>query len=149
MGAGKSTKSKLMASESNAVLLTEDEWLSSLYPHQISSFDDYLKYSAQLKPLVKSHVQNILSTGTSVVMDFPANTVGQRRWFLNLASEIGANHQLVYVDVSDEQCLKQISQRRIEQPERAAFDTKAVFTQVTKFFEAPSQSEGLNIIEVI
>ena len=148
MGAGKSTKSKLMASESNAVLLSEDEWLSSLYPHQISSFDDYLKYSAQLKPLVKSHVQNILSTGTSVVMDFPANTVGQRRWFLNLASEIGANHQLVYVDVSDEQCLKQISQRRIEQPERAAFDTEAVFTQVTKFFEDPSQSEGLNILEV-
>ena len=84
MGAGKSTKSKLMASEKNAVLLSEDDWLSSLYPQQISTFDNYLKYSARLKPLVKSHVQNILSTGTNVVMDFPANTVGQRKWFLNL-----------------------------------------------------------------
>lgn len=146
MGAGKSTKSKLIASEKNAVLLSEDDWLSSLYPQQIYTFDNYLKYSARMKPLVKSHVQNILSTGTNVVMDFPANTVGQRKWFLNLVSEIEANHQLVYLNVSDEQCLKQIAQRRREQPERAVFDTEAVFTQVRKFFEEPSQSEGLNII---
>ena len=145
MGAGKSTRSKVIAFEQNAVLLSEDEWLSSLYPEQISSFDDYLKYSAQLRPLIKSHVQNILSTGTNVVMDFPANTKKQRKWFLNLASEIGANHQLIYLNVSDDLCLKQIEKRRKEQPERAAFDTEAVFTHVTKFFEEPSQSEGLNI----
>ncbi len=149
MGAGKSTKSELIASEKNAVLLSEDDWLSALYPQQISSFDDYLKYSAQLKPLVRSHVQNILSTGTNVVMDFPANTHGQRKWFLNLVSEIGANHELVYLNVSDELCLKHIGQRRTEQPERAAFDTEAVFTQVTKFFEAPNRSEGLNITQLV
>lgn len=148
MGAGKSTKSKLMALENNAVILSEDDWLSCLYPQQISSFDDYLKYSAQMKPLVKSHVQNILSTGTNVVMDFPANTVAQRKWFLNLVSEVEANHQLIYLNMSDKQCLKQIAQRREEQPERAAFDTEAMFTQVTKFFEAPIQSEGLNMINV-
>ncbi len=78
-------------------------------------------------------------------MDFPANTVDQRKWFLDLVSEIKANHQLVYLDVSDEQCLKQIGQRREEQPGRAAFDTEAVFSYVTKFFEVPSQSEGLNV----
>ncbi|BCR04532.1 cell division protein ZipA [Desulfuromonas versatilis] len=145
MGAGKSTQAKVIASEQNAVLLSEDEWLSTLYPQQISSFDNYLKYSALLRPLIKSHVQNILSTGTNVVMDFPANTKKQRKWFLNLASEIGANHQLIYLKVSDELCLKQIGKRRTEQPDRAAFDTEAVFTHVTKFFEEPSQSEGLNI----
>ncbi len=47
MGAGKSTKSKQLAKEKNAVLLSEDEWLSSLYPNQITSFEDYLKLSAQ------------------------------------------------------------------------------------------------------
>ncbi len=63
MGAGKSTKSKQLAIDSNAVLLSEDEWLSSLYPNQITSFEDYLKFSAQLKPMVKKHVQNILNVG--------------------------------------------------------------------------------------
>lgn len=147
MGAGKSTKSKQLAIDNNAVLLSEDEWLSSLYLEQIATFEDYLKYSTQIKPLVKKHVQNILSVGTDVVMDFPANTQKLRKWFLDIASGVNANHQLIYLNLTNEQCLRQIAQRRHEQPERAAFDTEEVFIQVTKYFEAPSTSEGLNIVE--
>ncbi|MFJ8236308.1 AAA family ATPase [Ureibacillus sp. NPDC094379] len=147
MGAGKSTKSKQVAIEKQAVLLSEDEWLESLYPKQITSFDDYLKFSAQLKPLVKKHVQNILSVGTDVVMDFPANTPKLRKWFLEMASEVNANHQLIFLNLTNEQCLRQIAKRRNEQPERAAFDTEEVFIHVTNYFEAPEASEGLNILE--
>ena len=147
MGAGKSTRSKQMAIDKHAVLLSEDEWLSSLYPNQIATFDDYLKFSSLLKPLVKRHIQNILSVGTNVVMDFPANTQKQRKWFLDMASEVNANHQLMFLNLTNEQCLRQIAQRRSEQPQRATFDTEAVFMQVTKFFEAPEASEGLNILE--
>ncbi|HHH53179.1 MAG TPA: ATP-binding protein [Bacteroidetes bacterium] len=143
MGAGKSTKSKEVALQRNAVLLSEDEWLATLYPNQISSFKDYLKFSAQLRPLVRSHVQNILSTGTNVVMDFPANTIRQRLWFKELALEIDSYYELIYLKISEEICLQRIAQRRIEQPERAAFDTEEVFNQVTKFFEEPSDSEDL------
>lgn len=148
MGAGKSTKSKQLAIEKHAVLLSEDEWLSSLYPNQITSFEDYLKFSAQLKPMMKKHVQNILSVGTNVVMDFPGNTQKQRKWFLDIASEINANHQLIFLNLNNEQCLRQIAQRRNEQPERATFDTEETFMNVTKFFEAPEASEGLNILEL-
>jgi len=147
MGAGKSTKSKQLAKDKHAVLLSEDEWLSFLYPNQITSFDDYLKFSAQLKPFVKKHVQNILSVGTDVVMDFPANTQKLRKWFLDMASEVNASHQLLFLNLNNEQCLRQIEQRRNEQPERAAFDTEEVFIHVTRFFEAPEVSEGLNILE--
>ncbi|KGM46281.1 ATP-binding protein [Neobacillus niacini] len=147
MGAGKSTKSKQLAIDKHAVLLSEDEWLSSLYPNQIASFEGYLKFSAQLKPLVKKHVQNILSVGTDVVMDFPANTQKLRKWFLDIASEVKASHQLIFLNLNNEQCLRQIAQRRNEQPERAAFDTEAVFNHVTKFFEEPEATEGLNILE--
>ncbi|MGA4517145.1 AAA family ATPase [Solibacillus silvestris] len=147
MGAGKSTKSKQLAIEKQAVLLSEDEWLSSLYPNQISTFEDYLKFSTQFKPMVKKLVQNLLSVGTNVVMDFPGNTQKQRKWFLDIVLEINANHQLIYLNLNNEQCLRQIAQRRKEQPERAAFDTEETFMYVTKFFEAPKASEGLNIIE--
>ncbi|MFC7686280.1 AAA family ATPase [Ureibacillus sp. GCM10028918] len=147
MGTGKTTKSKQLAIEKHAVLLSEDEWLSSLYPNQITSFEDYLKFSAQLKPFVKKHVQNILSVGTDVVMDFPGNTKNLRKWFLDMVSEINANHQLIFLNLNNEQCLRQIAKRRNEQPERAAFDTEAMFIHVTKFFEAPEASEGLNILE--
>ena len=97
--------------------------------------------------MVKKHVQNILSVGTDVVMDFPGNTQKQRKWFLDIASEVNANHQLIFLNLNNEQCLRQIAQRRNEQPERAAFDTEATFIHVTKFFEAPEASEGLNILE--
>jgi adenylate kinase family enzyme len=145
MGSGKTTKSKQVAHDQNAVLISEDEWLESLYPEQITTFDDYLKFSRQLKPLVTSHVQSILRTGTNVVMDFPANTVSQRKWFKTLFSEINAPHEMIYINISDEICLKQMVQRRIEQPERASFDTEEVFHYVTSFFEEPSADEGFNI----
>ena len=148
MGAGKSTKSKEIALQRNAVLLSEDDWLSSIYPNQISCFEDYLKFSAQLKPLVRSHVQNILSTGTNVVMDFPANTVRQRLWFKELALEINAFHELIYIKRSDKTCLQQIAQRRIQLPERAAFDTEEVFYEVTKFFEEPGTGEDLQVKQI-
>jgi predicted kinase len=147
MGAGKSTKSKQLAVEKRAVLLSEDEWISSLYPNQVASLEDYLKFSAQLKPLVKKHVQNILSVGTDVVMDFPGNTQKLRKWFLEISSEVNASHQLIFLNLTNEQCLRQIANRRSEQPERASFDTEAVFFHVTSFFEAPAASEGLTIIE--
>ena len=148
MGAGKSTKSKQLAVDKHAVLLSEDEWLSSLYPNQVASFEDYVKFSAQIKPLVKKHVQNILSVGTNVVMDFPSNTVRQRQWFSSMCSELGCEHELVYLDLSDSQCLSQIAKRRTEQPERAQFDTEAVFHHVTQYFEPPTSDENLNIVRV-
>jgi len=146
MGAGKSTHSKNIASERNAVLISEDAWLESLYPNQISTLEDYLKFSSQMKPLVKSHVASILKTGTSVVMDFPPNTFNQRLWFKELISEAGCPHELIYLKASDALCIKQIAQRRIEQPARARFDTEAMFHHVTKYFQEPTQHEGFNII---
>lgn len=147
MGAGKSTAAKRIAEEQRAVLLSEDEWLNALYPNQIKTFDDYLEYATQMRPLVKQHVQHLLAVGVDVVMDFPANTKKQRKWFLDLISEIDALHQLIFLNRTNEQCLRQIAQRRQEQPERAAFDTEAIFLQVTDYFEVPIASEGIRIVE--
>ena len=145
MGAGKSTKSKQVSQDRNAVLISEDEWLSTLYPNQITTFEDYLHYSSILKPLVKAHVVNILRTGTDVVMDFPANTVNQRKWFKELIFEANAPNELIYLNLSNEICLKQIEKRRIECPERAIYDTESMFNEVTKYFQEPEKSEGFNI----
>ncbi len=145
MGAGKSTKAKQVSMDRNAVLISEDEWLSTLYPDQITSFDDYIHYSSILKPLVKAHVVNILKTGTDVVMDFPANTVNQRKWFKEMLSETNAENELIYLNVSNDICLKQIGKRRVENPERAIYDTEEMFIEVTRYFQEPEQIEGFNI----
>lgn len=149
MGAGKSTKAIEISREGNVVLLSEDEWLAALYPNKISSLNDYIEYSNLLKPQIKKLVQSILSSGTSVVMDFPANTLSQRDWFRSVFSEIEAPHSLVYIDLPNEICLKQIGKRCMEQPERAATDTTEMFELVTKYFMAPTSEEGFNIIKVV
>lgn len=145
MGAGKSTRSKQIANERNAVLISEDDWLESLYPGEISTFDDYLLYSKKLKQLIQPHVENILRAGADVVMDFPANSKRQREWFKQLIAKAESPYELNYLIASDELCLKQIARRRVELPGRAAFDTEAVFNEVGKYFEAPHESEGLKI----
>jgi len=144
MAAGKSTKATAYAAEHNAVLVAEDDWLTMLYPEQINAVADYLKYSALLKPLLQTHLTNILQTGVTVVMDFPANTKQQRQWFVELAQNAGASHQMFYLQASDEQCLKQLEQRRKEKPERAKFDNPETFHLITAFFEPPMSSENLN-----
>ncbi len=148
MGAGKSTKSRDIAQKRNAVLLSEDEWLESLYPNKIASLEDYIEYSNRPKPQIKKLVQSILVTGTDVVMDYPANTVSQREWFKSIFLDIGASHELVYIDLPNEDCLKQIEKRRIEQPERAKTDTREIFEQVTRHFLEPQPEEGFHITRV-
>lgn len=148
MGSGKTTKSINIALERNAVLLSEDEWLESIYPEKIFSLNDYIKYSTLLKPQMKKLVHSILNTGTDVVMDFPANTTSQREWFKSIFLEVKAPHILIYIDVSNELCLKRIEKRRKEQPERSATDTVEMFEQVTKYFAEPSKDEGFNIKKV-
>ena len=145
MGAGKTTESRVMAIREKAVLISEDEWLSALYPKLISTFDEYLHYSSRLRPLIFEHVVNILRTGSNVVLDFPANTPKQRKWFLELANAAGTKAQLIYLRASDELCLGRIATRRIEQPERAAFDNESTFNEVNKFFQEPGEHEDFDI----
>ncbi|MEB3217697.1 MAG: ATP-binding protein [Nostocales cyanobacterium 94392] len=145
MGAGKSTLSRQISQELNAILLSEDDWLSTLYPEEIKNFDDYLKYANRLKPLLKTHVTSILNSGISVVMDFPANTRNQRAWFKDIFLGEGIPHRLIYIDVDDKTCIEQIAQRQETNPERALFDTEEVFRHVTSFFQPPSTDEGFAI----
>jgi len=148
MGAGKSTRSSDIALERNAVLLSEDEWLESLYSNKITSLEDYVEHSNRLKPPIKKLVQAILVLGTDVVMDFPANTISQRGWFRSIFSEIEAPHELVYIDLANEDCLRQIEKRRVQQQERAKTDTKEMFEEVTKYFLEPQTEEGFNITRI-
>lgn len=147
MGAGKSTKAKALSIEKNAVLLSEDAWLDAHYPGQINSFEDFLHFSTRIKPFVKTHVQQILHTGTNIVMDFPANTKKQREWFKQLCTEAQCEHELIFLDVSNENCLARIAKRAKEQPKRAKFDTKEVFNNVTQYFEAPLPSEDFKVVK--
>ena len=81
MAAGKSTLARALAEKENALLLVEDEFLERLYPGEIKSIGDYVKYTSRIKGALAPLIQSLLSKGVSVVLDFPGNTRSQRAWF--------------------------------------------------------------------
>ena len=148
MGAGKSTLSREISVKESAILISEDEWLKAIYPDEIKQFEDYVKYSLRLKSIIKQHVKDILNNGISVVMDFPGNNQKQREWFKSLYRESGCPHKLIYLEASDNFCIKRITDRAKNQPERALFDTEDIFHQVTSYFQPPLEHEGFNVVRI-
>lgn len=147
MGAGKSTKARALAEAQNLILIAEDEWLAALYPNQINSPQDYKTYADRLKEPIKSMVQSCLNAGLDVVMDFPANTPGQRQWLKSVADDISAPHQLYVLDRDDETCLQHIAARALAEPARADTDTPEMFYAMKPYFSLPQDDEGLTVIK--
>lgn len=138
--------SKKLASDHNAILISEDIWLSKLYPEEISTFDDYLKYSSRLKFVVSQHVRDILAQGISVVLDFPGNVPRERQWFRSIFEAAKVNHVLHYIVALDSLCKQQLRKRNAEQPEGSMIMSEAEFDYITAYFQPPTADEGFNIL---
>jgi len=52
IASGKSTLAKSQAAEDSVTLLSEDQWLSRLYPDQIKSITDYVRLARQIREVV-------------------------------------------------------------------------------------------------
>jgi len=145
IAAGKSTLALELAERERAVLISEDLWLTRLFPEEINTFEQYLTLSARLKRILKSHVTELLKTGTSVVMDFPGNTRSQRAWFKSLARDAEVDHCLHYVEKTNAECLVQLKKRNKERPEGSKFTSPEEFMMVTGYFEPPKGEEGFTL----
>ena len=145
IAAGKSTLTRQLAARPNTVLLSEDVWLSQLYAGEIHTIGDYVRRSAQLRQALAPHVEALLRAGLSVVLDFPANTLGNRRWMKEIIDAAGTDHELHYLDIPDEVCKMRLRERNPSGSH--PFSTnEAEFDQITRHFVPPSGEEGLNIV---
>ena len=145
MGAGKTTYAKKSSNEPHTIYLSEDEILSSFYPSEIKNIEDYILYSERIKPYIMKLVKKLTETDLSIIMDFPGNTIKQREWFKMLIEACQVDGKLIYLKVADEVCIKQLLKRRQEEPARHQFDNEEMFYRITKFFEEPSDKEGLRL----
>lgn len=144
-GAGKTTKSKAVATACGAILLSEDVWLQRLYGQQIQVFDDYIRYSQKLNTVVTPLVIDLLVAGQSVVMDFQANSIKRRAWLRSIFEQAHVNHVLHFLQTPDAQCLERIHIRNREMPEGASHLTEEAYWHVTSYFQPPEETEGFNI----
>ena len=146
MAAGKSTYARELARTKNAVLFVQDEFLGSLYPGEIQNIQDFVKYSARVRNALSLHIQDLLSRGVSVVLDFPGNTKAQRQWFRGLFEDVSVEHELHFVDVPNDLCKLQLRQRSEALPAGSPWTTDAEFDAITAYFQAPTEDERFNVI---
>ena len=145
IASGKSTLANSLIVEQAAILLTEDHWLSSLYPGQIRSVADYVTFSRRLRDVIGPLVIDMLNAGINVVLDFPANTPADRHWLRNLADSAQASHSLHFIDIDDKTCRARLHLRN-ERGEHDFAATDAEFDLITSYFVAPDKEEGLNVV---
>lgn len=145
IASGKSTLAQLLAEEQRALVLSEDQWLSRLYPEQIKSVADYLRCARQIRGVLGPLVIDVLTAGVSMVLDFPANTVADRQWLRGLADSARVPHCLHYLEVDDATCRARLHARNtLAEHEFAASD--AEFDLITRYFQVPEVGEELEIV---
>lgn len=144
IASGKSTLAKNLAAEQSAILLSEDNWLSRLYPDQIKSVTDYVRLSRQIREVLGPLVTDMLNTGVTVVLDFPANTPEDRRWLRSLADSAEVSHCVHYLEVDEDICRSRLHMRN-RRAEHEFSATDAQFDLITSYFRAPDEDEGLQI----
>ena len=145
IAAGKSTLAKRLAERPRTVLIAEDHWNSNLFKEELQTIDDYTRYSKRLRNAMGPHVVALLKAGTSVVLDFQANTRAVRGWMRGIIEESGSAHELHLLDIPDLICRQRMHERNAlgEHPFKL---TDADFETFTRYFAPPTPDEGFNVV---
>jgi predicted kinase len=146
MAAGKSTLAKALAEREDAVLLELDHFLERLFPGEIVDIPSFVMYSTRVRDALAPHICSLLSMGIPVVLDFPGNTRDQRSWFHQLCLQAGAEHELHFIEASDDVCKRQLRERSKGLPPGTRWTTDAEFDAITAYFEPPATDEHFNVI---
>lgn len=145
VAAGKSTLAARLADAPNTVRLSEDDWLGPLFGDQIKTPADYVTAAGKLRRVIGPHIANLLNTGLSVVLDFPANTVETRVWMRSILDQTDANHQMHVLAPSDEVCLARLHARNASGTHPFQV-TDEQFHQISKHFAPPTAAEGFTLV---
>jgi predicted kinase len=147
LASGKTTLARQIAEEAHAILISEDAWLATLFPGEITTFADYLDRSTRFRKAIGPHVTHLLQNGMSIVLDFGGNAPKERVWVRSLCNEGEVRLVLHYVKASDEFCKTQLQKRNKELHEGSQPTTDADFDEITKYFMPPEESENFDIVE--
>ncbi len=145
IAAGKSSLARRLAQRPETLLISMDHWMSSLFPAEVRTIDDFARLSARLRAAIAPHVVDILRQDLSVVLDFPANTVTWRNWMRSLIEESNAAHELHFLDVPDAICRQRLRQRNAGGEHPWQVD-EATYDLFMSYFVPPRPEEGFNVI---
>ena len=144
IASGKSTLARRLADADSTVLLVEDAWLKPLFGDELKTLEDYTRCTRKLRAAMAPHVSALLNANVSVVLDFAANTPGQRAWMRGLLDASGAAHLMHVLNVSDAKCLARLRARNAEGKHPFAV-TEAEFDAFSSHFVRATAEEGFDL----
>ena len=142
IASGISTSAQRLSDADGTVLLVEDAWLKPLFGDELKTLEDYTRCTRKLRAAMAPHVCALLNANVSVVLDFAANTPGQRAWMRGLLDASGAAHLIHVLNVSDATCLARLRARNTEGKHPFAV-TEAEFAGISSHFVRPTAEEGI------
>ncbi|WP_431358219.1 AAA family ATPase [Sphingomonas brevis] len=112
---------------------------------EIATIDDYIRAATRLRRAIGPHLEKLLRTGLNVVLDFQANTPTARAWIKTVVESAGADHQLHYLDVSDEVCKSRLAERNASGTHEYQV-SEADFELFNSYVVPPASAEGFNVV---
>jgi len=145
IAAGKSTLCNHLASGPGTVLISEDFWLTRIFPGTISTLEDYVRCSNRIKDALGPHVVDLLGAGLTVVLDFPGNTLDQRKWMRGISAAAGVTPRLHFLNVPDDICKSRLRERN-KTGNHGFTVSNDQFDLITRYFEPPASDEGFDLV---
>jgi predicted kinase len=145
VGAGKSTFAKSLAEQEQTIHIALDEWFARLFSPDRPDGEWipwYVERKSRLLELIWSHSQEILASGTNVILELGLIQRAGRLAFYRRAIDAGVDLQVHVLDAPRELRRERVKRRNTEKGETFSMVVPdQVFEMASDLWEAPDDAE--------
>lgn len=139
---GKTTYSKKLCAERNAVLLSVDEIMLSLFDQCCG--DMHMEYERRIKNYLFDKSLELIQKGVDVILDWGFWTKGERTSVKDFYRTRNIDCELYYLEISDEIWIQRLEKRNnavLKKEESAYFMEYNMAEKFSSMFEKPTEDE--------
>lgn len=145
-GSGKTTLAHTLEKEQSAICFSVDRWMIELYGHHMSR-EDFDKKIENIKRLIWEVVEQLVSIGVTVILDYGFWRANERIETARMARSIGGRPIIYFLNVPSATLRERLAIRNKNLPPGTFRITPTMLDEFIKKFEPPLASENIEIIE--
>lgn len=143
IGSGKTTYANKLAKQLNAVNISQDELMLSLFGPELyyNEPEKYRKYCSRVEDYVKRKVGEVAKAGAIAICENGFWTHSERDELHRQYKDMGVKCELHYIDTSEDQRVQNIRRRNEEIRQGKSHFYLTDEKDISHFFEIPNDSE--------
>ncbi len=140
-GSGKTTRGKELEAAGEGVMLNADYWVCQLYPDDAeAAARDERK--ARVHQVQWDLAERLVTSGISVILDHGLSMRAERDHYRYRARNLGADVQLIYLDVPIDTLHERLADRNANLPPGAFHISEQELDEWAGLFEPPTPDEA-------